>query len=93
MALTTDDAATPSDKLGGKPWVAYVFALLAWFSVFSGVYLERLIGRLEGLDIGSLVAAAGFLTAGSVSYGFNAGRVKVKEIERTTTSEPVVEDA
>jgi len=79
---------------GGRPWVAHVFALLAWFSVLSGVYLARLVGALRGLDVGSLVTAAGFLTAGSVSYGWNAARVKSKtlEVSRTTGTEPV-EDA
>jgi hypothetical protein len=78
----------PSDKLGGKPWVAYVLAVVAFINVTVGVYVGAI--WLPKLDTGALMGAGGFITFGGAVYGYTAGKVKQTEITATRTTE--VED-
>lgn len=80
----------PSDKLGGKPWVAYVLAVVAFVNVVVGVYVAAL--WLPKLDTGALMGAGGFITFGGAVYGYTAGKVKEKVIEVTKSTETEVED-
>ena len=70
---------TASDRLGGKPWIAWTAAFLAFINVTIGAYMVATL--LPGLPVDALVAAGGFITAGSIAYGYSASRVKVKELE------------
>lgn len=84
-----NDIPSPADKLGGKPWIAWVFSAVAFINVVIGAYLaatvfwDSKLGQSR-LPIEALISAGAFITVGTAVYGYSASKVKMKEIESET---------
>ena len=74
-----------SDKLGGRPWIAWAVAIFFGANAAATIWLAGL--RWHELQPELAVTLAIGMAGGSAAYGINAARVKSKEIEVTRSTE------
>jgi hypothetical protein len=79
-----------SDRLGGKPWIANVISVVFGLNAAATIWLQGI--SFPRLDAGAAVTLALGIGGANVAYGWNARRVKEREIEFNRTVEEV-EDA
>jgi hypothetical protein len=70
--MTTQPESTTSiwDRVGGRSFVAFLAAVLAWAVATGGVFLKAT--KLPSLDTGALLAASGILTGGASVYALRS---------------------